>query len=220
MSKNTQEKSLLPKLVLAVDLGGSVTKVFYYDNAGNLRVLAMEPLTADVTESEIKNHLQQVVGNPAPEDIAWVKVVDKLTEESNGEQPTADKTYRVKAVGRLAKYFGGSAELRKAKFELGLFKILAAMRFARRFAYRNNTAQAETAPKTYRSGVCVAALGRVPESPAVEGDASVIVLTTGSMAIASASIGGTRTSNQRERGWGCCEGSSWARTSRNGTPQC
>ena len=104
----------MPHLLLAVDLGGSVTKVFYYDTGGNLRVLAMEPLTADVTELEIKNHLQQVVGNPAPEDIAWVKVVDKLTSPQPEEESSADKTYRVKAVGRLAKYFGGSAELRKA----------------------------------------------------------------------------------------------------------
>jgi hypothetical protein len=127
MSKNTQQKSNVPQLLLAVDLGGSVTKVFYYDAQGNLKVLAMEPLTADVTESEIKNHLQQVVGNPGPEEIAWVKVVDKLTSLRPDEESSGDKTYRVKAVGRLAKYFGGSAELRKAKFELGLFKILAAI---------------------------------------------------------------------------------------------
>ena len=131
MSKNALSPSLLPKLILAVDLGGSVTKVFYLDNTGSLRVLAMEPLTADVSESEILNHIEQVVGNPEHEDIAWVKVVDNLQVDSlDGDSPQQEKpkiTYRVKAVGRLAKYFGGSAELRKAKFELGLFKILAAI---------------------------------------------------------------------------------------------
>ena len=50
MSKNTSSPPEKPKLILAVDLGGSLTKVFYYDNSGNLKVLVMEPLTADVSE--------------------------------------------------------------------------------------------------------------------------------------------------------------------------
>jgi len=131
MSKNTSSPPDKPKLILAVDLGGSLTKVFYYDNSGNLKVLVMEPLTADVSEAELKNHLQQVVGNPEPEDVAWVKVADSShISEGNGDSPPPDKpkvSYKFKAVGRLAKYFGGTASLRKAKFELGLFKILVAI---------------------------------------------------------------------------------------------
>ena len=77
MSKSTSSPPDKPKLILAVDLGGSLTKVFYYDNSDNLKVLVMEPLTADVSEAELKNHLQQVVGNPEPEDVAWVKVASE-----------------------------------------------------------------------------------------------------------------------------------------------
>ncbi|HLO48654.1 MAG TPA: ParM/StbA family protein [Kamptonema sp.] len=121
MSKSTLFQSSPPQLIIAIDLGGSSTKVFYYDSNGALKVLVMEPLTADVLESEIKNHLQQLVGKVEPEDVAWVKVREKSQDEE------AEVSYKVRAVGRLAKHLGGSAELKKAKFEFGVFKILAAI---------------------------------------------------------------------------------------------
>jgi hypothetical protein len=121
MSKSTLFQSSPPQLIIAIDLGGSSTKVFYYDSNGALKVLVMEPLTADVLESEIKNHLQQLVGKVEPEDVAWVKVREKSQDEE------AEVSYKVRAVGRLAKHLGGSADLKKAKFEFGVFKILAAI---------------------------------------------------------------------------------------------
>jgi hypothetical protein len=133
MAENASKSLKPPDLTIAIDLGGSLTKAFYYDN-GNLKLLQMEPEVADVSEFTLKTHLQQLVGSSHPENVAWVRIVDRSqdTEAVNDKtEKTEQKAYRFQAVGQLAKNLDGNARLKQLKYEPGVTKVLAAIAVAR-----------------------------------------------------------------------------------------
>ncbi len=97
-------------LVLAIDFGGSLTKLVGGISQDEYVAMTMEPEVVEVTEGGIRIHEKNAIGKGRPKDKSWVKL--------NG---------RVYAVGYLAQQFLGDAGLWKAKTEIAVQKLLAAL---------------------------------------------------------------------------------------------
>lgn len=117
MSKSTQKNKSLPTplIIVALDFGGSATKVIYVKLSGSPYSLYMEPEVAWVPVESInsyaKNNSWNTLGATDPENVAWVSVAGSTM-----------------AVGYLAasRYYANAA-LKELKYERGLFKTLAAV---------------------------------------------------------------------------------------------
>jgi hypothetical protein len=106
-----------PDITLAIDFGGSLTKVIYASSdenwvVGQDQLLVMEPEVAAVDPSTISQLNQvQIIGAAKPENRAWIGLEQKYW-----------------AVGYLAKSkFGAHSGLKELKYERGLYKTLAAI---------------------------------------------------------------------------------------------
>lgn len=97
-------------LVLAIDFGGSLTKLVGGISQNQYVAMTMEPEVVEVTEGGIRLHEKNAIGSGRPKDRSWVKL--------NG---------KVYAVGYLARQFLGDAGLWKAKTEIAIQKLLAAL---------------------------------------------------------------------------------------------
>ncbi|MBR8839183.1 MAG: ParM/StbA family protein [Stigonema ocellatum SAG 48.90 = DSM 106950] len=111
MSTNTQQKKVA-LLTLALDFGGSATKIVYATSLDQkARLLCMEPEVAVLGRESILEYEGGKLGSSDPENVAWVAV---------GEQ------YR--AVGYLAQSrFYANAGLSELKYERAIYKTLAAI---------------------------------------------------------------------------------------------
>lgn len=111
MSTNTQQKKVV-LLTLALDFGGSATKIVYATSLDQkARLLCMEPEVAVLARESILEYEGGKLGSSDPENVAWVAV---------GEQ------YR--AVGYLAQSrFYANAGLSQLKYERAIYKTLAAI---------------------------------------------------------------------------------------------
>ncbi|MBW4568818.1 MAG: ParM/StbA family protein [Tolypothrix carrinoi HA7290-LM1] len=111
MSTNTQQKKVA-LLTLALDFGGSATKIVYATSLDQkARLLCMEPEVAVLARESILEYEGGKLGSSDPENVAWVAV---------GEQ------YR--AVGYLAQSrFYANAGLSELKYERAIYKTLAAI---------------------------------------------------------------------------------------------
>ncbi|MBD2772586.1 ParM/StbA family protein [Iningainema tapete] len=111
MSTNTQQKKVA-LLTLALDFGGSATKIVYATSLDHkARLLCMEPEVAVLARESILEYEGGKLGSSDPENVAWVAV---------GEQ------YR--AVGYLAQSrFYANAGLSELKYERAIYKTLAAI---------------------------------------------------------------------------------------------
>ena len=111
MSTNTQNKKVA-LLTLALDFGGSATKIVYATSSDQkARLLYMEPEVAVLARESILEYEGGKLGSSDPENVAWVAV---------GEQ------YR--AVGYLAQSrFHANAGLSELKYERAIYKTLAAI---------------------------------------------------------------------------------------------
>lgn len=111
MSK-TKEKPDLKKIVITIDMGGSMTKAIVQGYPeGNPVVLLFDSEVADVARASIES--VEAEGNPSSR--AWVGI--------GGEYY---------ALGELARYrFGGISQLRELKYELAVPKICGAIWLAK-----------------------------------------------------------------------------------------
>ena len=96
------------ELQLFVDLGSSLTKVFYV-NQGKVGLLLMPPTTARVTMARLDEFLS-VNRNAPPESAAWIQLQDD-------EPPIS--------IGKLAQNFKGDDALKQRKSQPGLYRTLA-----------------------------------------------------------------------------------------------
>lgn len=97
-------------LVLAIDFGGSLTKLVGGISQDDYVAMTMEPEVVEVTEGGIRLHEKNAIGSGRPKDRSWVKLDGK-----------------VYAIGYLAQQFLGDAGLWKAKTEIAVQKLLAAL---------------------------------------------------------------------------------------------
>lgn len=111
-----RKKISVPDLICVLDLGGSMTKIFFGDLSGGCWLLCMEPEVMEVPESAIVSYKRTKLGNAQPKDSAYVGVGDDYY-----------------AVGYLAQtQFFGNAGLSEPKYERALPKTLAAVWVASR----------------------------------------------------------------------------------------
>lgn len=111
MSKYTQKKEKLIKI--AIDFGGSSTKIVYEKTNGEITSLVMEPEVNNIPVELIKEWEKNLVGRTEPENKAWVYIPNN---------------YWVHTVGHLAKkMYQGNTGLGELKYERGIYKTLAAI---------------------------------------------------------------------------------------------
>lgn len=104
-------KSAYPEATLTLDFGGSGTKGIVQIRGGTPHPLYMEPNAIAANRASLVEKTQNNLCNAYPENLAWVGV---------------DSEYR--AVGYLAaSSYSATAELRPRKYELALYKTLAAV---------------------------------------------------------------------------------------------
>lgn len=104
-------KLIYPEITLTLDFGGSGTKGIVQVKGGVPRALYMEPEVIEATRLSLIDKTENNLSNAYPENIAWVGVGDE---------------YR--AVGYLAaNYYSAARGLRPRKYELALYKTLAAI---------------------------------------------------------------------------------------------
>ncbi len=108
----TNKRKRKPKvdLAIAIDFGGSLTKIIGGLPDGKWCAVAMEPEVVQISEETAQAFERNTLGNGRANDRAWVKINDK-----------------VYAVGYLAKEFLGDAGLWRPKVDLAVEKILAAI---------------------------------------------------------------------------------------------
>jgi len=106
-----RKKGTPPELTLALDFGGSMTKVLASTQTGEVYSLCMEPEVIQVDGTSIEQYQRTKLGEAAPKDRAWVGVGEDYY-----------------AVGYLAgSRFLGNAGLSELKHERALYKTLAAV---------------------------------------------------------------------------------------------
>lgn len=104
-------------MLMAIDFGGSATKVFYQQRsapASPVQLLTMRPEVAQVSASAIAQTTTQALNSvkPLPEHAAWVGV-------------PGETNYW--AVGHFAQRFHAHAGLAQLKYERAVYKTLAAL---------------------------------------------------------------------------------------------
>ena len=97
-------------LAIAIDFGGSLTKIIGGLPDGKWCAVAMEPEVVQISEHTAQAFERNTLGNGRANDRAWVKINDQ-----------------VHAVGYLAREFLGDAGLWRPKVDLAVYKILAAI---------------------------------------------------------------------------------------------
>lgn len=98
-------------LLITLDPGSSLTKIFYAVKSNQAELLLMEPEVIQVSPESIEAYESSKVGNPSPENCAWI--------ECNGK-------YSV--VGFLARtQFLADPGLDELKYERAIYKVLAAV---------------------------------------------------------------------------------------------
>ena len=98
------------RIAMAIDLGGSLTKIIGGSPDGKLCAVSMEPEVVEISEETITMFEKNTLGKGRANDRAWVQIEDKFY-----------------AVGYLAKEFLGDAGLWRPKVDLAVYKILAAL---------------------------------------------------------------------------------------------
>ncbi len=113
---NTKKKSTATRrrgkskvdLAIAIDFGGSLTKIIGGLPDGKWCAVAMEPEVVQISEQTAQAFERNTLGKGRASDRAWVKFNDQ-----------------VHAVGYLGKEFLGDAGLWRPKVDLAVYKILA-----------------------------------------------------------------------------------------------
>jgi len=99
-----------PDIWIALDFGGSLTKIIYQGRSDSPQLLVMAPEVISTTRMSLDLLNPYAILNPSPEAEAWVGVAGEIF-----------------AVGNLAQQLHGSAGLRSLKWEKALYKTLAAL---------------------------------------------------------------------------------------------
>ncbi|BDA76199.1 hypothetical protein CAL7716_103650 (plasmid) [Calothrix sp. PCC 7716] len=111
MSKYTQKKEKLIKI--AIDFGGSSTKIIYEKASGEITSLVMEPEVNNVPVELVKEWERNLIGWAEAENKAWVYTPN---------------SHWVQTVGHLAKkMYQANTGLEELKYERGIYKTLAAV---------------------------------------------------------------------------------------------
>ena len=98
-------------LLVVFDPGSSLTKIFYAVGSSKPECLLMEPEVIQVSKESIEAYENSLVGQPNPEDCAWIAVDGKYL-----------------AVGFLARtQFLANRGLDELKYERAIYKVLAAV---------------------------------------------------------------------------------------------
>ena len=101
-----------PDVIVALDFGGSLTKVVYQTKGEVPTILTMNPEVVDAPVAAVEAVMGQSMGLAAPETSAWVRVG---TSEMRS------------VVGALARQFHASTGLRGLKWERAIPKTLAVL---------------------------------------------------------------------------------------------
>ncbi|MGK7958311.1 MAG: ParM/StbA family protein [Crocosphaera sp.] len=97
-------------LAIAIDFGGSLTKIIGGLPDGKWCAVTMEPEVVQISEHTAQAFERNTLGNGRANDRAWIKINEQ-----------------VHAVGYLAKEFLGDPGLWRPKVDLAVYKILAAI---------------------------------------------------------------------------------------------